>query len=418
MIYHLHNTKTINQQLQVSVTMEGIILLILVCLSFCSFTQTSDNKDSAIVGEPLDVFLHKHALKDMLSHPQPHGIGTLFEVKLPDNLSGMNISYVRLRSKTLWRKGANFSNFQVPPRTLPMPYVKRYVIFYQDLGKLSSQFYKHAVPGYSIVSSVVGFRVYDASNPTMRKIRKHDFNISTNAPISVRFQGLKFPRGAKCASFGVTDCEVSLADMSDENMCCTRSYVIFLSFVGVMLMKIMKAKALDEMEMKLEEGSEDLDTVWIGYSKMPCATVTRTDPNLENAVFAGDMSLGILFPGDMSLGKICRGKLAGDSFPYKFVVGSPGASTTPIYSPGSSTTLIYSSGSSTPPRYSPRASTPQSYSPGTSRNAECSNCKHLLGKITVLEATVEMYMHTEQHTVNSAALFHEVYNNMGKLGLE
>nr|GEY39075.1 hypothetical protein [Tanacetum cinerariifolium] len=78
----------------------------------------------------------------------------------------------------------------------------------------------------------------------------------------------------------------------------------------------------------------------------------------------------------------------------------------------SSSTLIYSSGSSTPPRYSPEASTPQSYSPGSSRNAECSNCKHFLDKITVLEAMVEMYMHPEQHTVNSAALLHEVYNDM------
>ncbi|GJT26024.1 RNA-directed DNA polymerase, eukaryota [Tanacetum coccineum] len=49
---------------------------------------------------------------------------------------------------------------------------------------------------------------------------------------------------------------------------------------------------------------------------------------------------------------------------------------------------------------------------------ECSNCKHLLGKITVLEATVEMYMHPEQHTLNSTALLHEVYNDMGKLDLE
>ncbi|GKD48604.1 hypothetical protein Tco_1277580 [Tanacetum coccineum] len=102
----------------------------------------------------------------------------------------------------------------------------------------------------------------------------------------------------------------------------------------------------------------------------------------------------------------------------RLLVGSPGASTTPIYSPGSSSTPIYSLGSSTPPRYSPGASTPQSYSLGTSRNAECSNCKHLLDKITVLEATVDMYMHPEQHTVNSSALFHEVYNNMGKLELE
>nr|GEV74331.1 hypothetical protein [Tanacetum cinerariifolium] len=100
------------------------------------------------------------------------------------------------------------------------------------------------------------------------------------------------------------------------------------------------------------------------------------------------------------------------------LVGSPGASTTPIYSPGSSSTLISSPGSSTPPRYSSGASTPLSYSLGTSRNAECSNCSHLLDKITILEATVDMYMYPKQHTVNSAALFHEVYSNMEKLDLE
>ncbi|GKA54324.1 hypothetical protein Tco_0753273 [Tanacetum coccineum] len=98
----------------------------------------------------------------------------------------------------------------------------------------------------------------------------------------------------------------------------------------------------------------------------------------------------------------------------RLLVGSPGASTTPIYSPGSSSTPIYSPGSSSTPIYSPGSSSTPIYS----RNAECSNCKHLLDKITVLEATVDMYMHPEQHTVNSAALFHEVYNNMGKLDLE
>nr|GEZ90040.1 hypothetical protein [Tanacetum cinerariifolium] len=102
----------------------------------------------------------------------------------------------------------------------------------------------------------------------------------------------------------------------------------------------------------------------------------------------------------------------------RLLVGSPGVSTTPIYSPGSSSTSIYSPGSLTHPRYSPEASTPQSYSMGTSKNAECSNCKRLLDKIMILEATVDMYMHSEQHTVNSAALFHEVYSNMGKLDLE
>ncbi|GKD86206.1 hypothetical protein Tco_1357360, partial [Tanacetum coccineum] len=48
----------------------------------------------------------------------------------------------------------------------------------------------------------------------------------------------------------------------------------------------------------------------------------------------------------------------------------------------------------------------------------CSNCKHLRGKISVLKATMDMHMHPEQHTVNSAALLHEVLNEMEKLDLE
>ncbi|GJZ04114.1 hypothetical protein Tco_0537389 [Tanacetum coccineum] len=92
----------------------------------------------------------------------------------------------------------------------------------------------------------------------------------------------------------------------------------------------------------------------------------------------------------------------------RLLVDSPGASSTPSYSPGPST----------PPSYSPRPLTPQSHPSGTSRNAGCSNCKHLLGKIKVLEATLEMYMHPEQHTRNSTALLHEVYNDMENLGLE
>ncbi|GJX32292.1 hypothetical protein Tco_0242147 [Tanacetum coccineum] len=107
--------------------------------------------------------------------------------------------------------------------------------------------------------------------------------------------------------------------------------------------------------------------------------------------------------GDVVLRESYKHETRGGTSP-----SSLGASTAPIYSSGSSSTPIYSPGSSTPP----------SYSLGTLRNAECSNCKHLLDKITVLEATVDMYMHSEQHSVNSAALFHEVYNNMGKLDLK
>nr|GFA54512.1 hypothetical protein [Tanacetum cinerariifolium] len=91
-------------------------------------------------------------------------------------------------------------------------------------------------------------------------------------------------------------------------------------------------------------------------------------------------------------------------------MSSPGAlSTGPSIPPG------YSSGLSTPPSYSSGPSTPPNYSSRSSRNAECSNCKHLLGKISVLNATMNMHMHPEQYTVNSTALLHEVLNEMENL---
>ncbi|GJV89693.1 hypothetical protein Tco_1533631 [Tanacetum coccineum] len=100
------------------------------------------------------------------------------------------------------------------------------------------------------------------------------------------------------------------------------------------------------------------------------------------------------------------------------LMSSSGAPSTPSYSAGHSTPPSYSSGPSTPPSYSSGPSTPTNYSLRSSRNGECSNCKHLRGKISVLKATMKMHMHPEQHTVNSAALFHEVLNEMEKLDLE
>ena len=94
-------------------------------------------------------------------------------------------------------------------------------------------------------------------------------------------------------------------------------------------------------------------------------------------------------------------------------MSSPGA---PSAQP--STPPSYSSGPSTPSSYSSRPLPPPNYSSGSSRNAECSNCKHLRGKISVLKATLDMHMHSKQHTVNSTALLHEVLNEMEKLDLE
>nr|GEY91276.1 boron transporter 4-like [Tanacetum cinerariifolium] len=59
------------------------------------------------------------------------------------------------------------------------------------------------------------------------------------------------------------------------------------------------------------------------------------------------------------------------------------------------------------------------------RYAECSSCKFLAEKIKTLEAKIkiqegalEMERHLEKHTLDSAAILHELYNEMGKLSLE
>nr|GEW34646.1 hypothetical protein [Tanacetum cinerariifolium] len=76
------------------------------------------------------------------------------------------------------------------------------------------------------------------------------------------------------------------------------------------------------------------------------------------------------------------------------------------------------SGPSTPLSYSLGPSTPPNYSSRSLRNAECSNCKHLHGKISELKAIMNMHMHPKQHAVYSAALLYEVLNEMEKLDLE
>nr|GEW54011.1 hypothetical protein [Tanacetum cinerariifolium] len=87
------------------------------------------------------------------------------------------------------------------------------------------------------------------------------------------------------------------------------------------------------------------------------------------------------------------------------LISSPGPSSTP-------------SGSSSPNSYSSGTTTPQNHHSGTSISGGCSNCKHLLGKIKVLETEVEKYMRPKQHTRNSTALVHELYNDMNNPGLE
>ncbi|KHM99928.1 hypothetical protein glysoja_017626 [Glycine soja] len=226
----------------------------------------------------------------------------------------MDVSVVRLRSRRLWNKGANFSYFQIPPRTMSIPHVRRLAIVYQNLGNWSSHYFN--LPGYSLISSVVGFMVFDASNVTDTSERNITLN-TMGQPISVQFPNVTFMgRGSintrvRCVAFNANG-TFQLTEMSSPGVCNSRDqghfsvvlplekkrgtwYLWVIGFVvgffGLIIagyavfssMRLLKTKRIQAMEKQAGE-DQVLESRWVGNSKMPSAAVTRTQPVLESGV--------------------------------------------------------------------------------------------------------------------------------------
>lgn len=273
-------------------------------LLFCSFARSSE--DSAT--QSLNSFVQEYAYRTVLKH-RPH-TGALYDAMLPQNLSGMDVSVVRLRSRRLWKRGANFSYFRIPPRTITIPYVRRLAIVCQNLGNWSSRYY--TLPGYSLVTSVVGFMAFDASNVSDFRIRNLTLT-TTGQPISVQFPNNAFMGGvkskARCVAFSANG-TFYLSEMMSQNVCHSREeghfsivvplekkrrrwyvwmigsvvgFMVLISvtyYVGVSSMRLLKAKKIRVMERQADEDLV-LQSRWVGTSKMPSASVTRTQPVLE-----------------------------------------------------------------------------------------------------------------------------------------
>ncbi|GJR98500.1 zinc finger, CCHC-type containing protein [Tanacetum coccineum] len=94
---------------------------------------------------------------------------------------------------------------------------------------------------------------------------------------------------------------------------------------------------------------------------------------------------------------------------------STGALSTPVTLQDIQHLSSYSSGPSTPLSYSSGPSTPTNYSLRSSRNGECSNCKHLRGKISVTQETWKCICILEQHTVHSLHSHHDTHRNLLRL---
>lgn len=256
----------------------------------------------------LDDFLQDHAKKSIPKDPK---LGKLYNVPLPSNFTGMEVSVVHLRSSSVWAKGADLGYFHVPPRIIPKPNVTSLDIVFSNLGNWSSYYYN--MPDYTFVTPILGFSAFGVS---YTKGQNGHFTSTTTKlelavirnPISVQFPSVWFPSG-KCVKF-YSDGTTTISNMSLSHTCevwgqgyfaivvrVPPSHRIWKLWVigfgvgsvgfllcGLVLFKVIRfieKKQIQKME-KESEKNEVLDTRYVGCSRMPCAFGIRTQPVIEN----------------------------------------------------------------------------------------------------------------------------------------
>lgn len=264
----------------------------------------------------LDSFIHKSAL----NRAGKTLTGTLYEIPLPSNFSGISASFLRLRSSRLWLAGANFSFFSIPPRTLPWPFSIRIRIVYENLGNWSSTYYD--VPNYTFISPVIGLLAYDASNVTENNPGIVEFR-NIKDPIFIHFpntslMGQVNTTGVQCVRFKANG-EVEFSNLTAMYSCIASGHghfalviptipippvsrkhnrrlwrwwviglvvgfvaLILLIGLGIFVLRCLGMKRIWRMQKESERG-EALGTVWVGTSRMPLASAIRTQPTIENS---------------------------------------------------------------------------------------------------------------------------------------
>ncbi|KAL8028141.1 hypothetical protein ABFX02_14G140300 [Erythranthe guttata] len=284
-----------------------VIRITLIVAWLWQIVRGSENYDERV---SLDSYFYDNAFEE-IHNPRT---GKLYDVSLPANLSGVQVSFVRLRARNLWRSGANHSLFAIPPSVLPFPFAKRVDLVYQNLGNRSSNYY--SVPDYEFVAPVVGFLAYD-SNKSSINYGLIELKLMRDDPIIVHFPDIFVEEnGMKCVRFDANG-PIELSNVEAKNSCFVRRQghfsvvvpyqekkdkvviinkwwmivgiacggvvgLIILIVVIFVAYKWIKRKRIKKMERQTER-NEGLDTIWIGRSRMPSATCVRTQPVLENS---------------------------------------------------------------------------------------------------------------------------------------
>ncbi|RRT36029.1 hypothetical protein B296_00057241 [Ensete ventricosum] len=263
--------------------------------------------------------------------------GIPYNGTVPPNLTGIKIAAIRLRSGSLRKRGVNsFKEFSIPVGVVVQPYVRRLVLVYQNLGNWSSIYYP--LPGYHYLTPVLGLLAYDAANLSATNLPELSI-VVLESPISINFTNVApVPSGtiARCVWFGL-DGSPYFRDLVSSNVCSTyrqghfsivinsseiapspapsvtprprpspggfkssnKSKVwkivvgvvggfvalVFLALLVYCVQRYKQNKKVEQMEQHANAGVS-LQTASVGDARVPVASVTRTQPVLENELVA------------------------------------------------------------------------------------------------------------------------------------
>ncbi|KAK7294911.1 hypothetical protein RJT34_17810 [Clitoria ternatea] len=305
-----------------------------------STSATPRSSSSGVEAKALDARLQQYAFSALVN-PKT---GTIYNAtQLPSSLTGIEVAALRLRNGSLRRRGFEMYNeFGIPKGLIVTPYVERLVLVYQNLGNWSTRYYP--LPNYTYLAPVLGLLAYDGSNLSARNLPELDINTSED-PILIKFRNVKSaPHGsvAKCVWFdlqgssnfiNVTGDDTCSASQQGHFSIVVRSpappapapapvspaptsgapkggpvpgaqpqgegekksnkvwiivgsvvgglvLLVLLSLLVLWMNKFKQKKKMQQMERAADVG-EALQMASVGDTKAPAATVTRTQPTLE-----------------------------------------------------------------------------------------------------------------------------------------
>ncbi|XP_058746441.1 uncharacterized protein LOC131619354 [Vicia villosa] len=218
----------------------------------------------------------------------------IYDAEVPFNLTGIKISAIMVRSKTLLNKGVqSYKEFEMPIGVTEKPYVNKLVLVYHNLA-------------------------YDATNLFASNLPELDLR-AYEKPILVNFsnvtKSLPFGSLAKCVYFDlygyvkfdtllnrnvctifqqghvsiVVESKDQVKDhgkhefkMKIEGIICLVCGIVLLMIMFGLFIRLRRKKRLERKQLEFEDDNyETLKMSSFGHTKVPMALGTRTKPMIE-----------------------------------------------------------------------------------------------------------------------------------------